>query len=136
MKGTHKGSLLLDCSLQKLSNRRKIHKLLLLYKIVKGSAPIYLSDMCSFYVSQRTPYGLWTRNDLCLPFIRTEKLKSSFLFSASSLCNSLSESSRESVSIASFKNYLLRETFYKYLLLINWFTLAPDIFLSYILDLN
>ena len=71
MKGTHRESVLIDCGLHTLSNRRKI----LLYKMDKGLAPGYLLDLCPVYVSQRTTYRLRTRNDLSLPFIRTEKTK-------------------------------------------------------------
>ena len=92
MKGTHRESVLIDCGLRTLSNRRKIHKLLLLYKMVKGLAPDYLSDLCPVYVSQRTTYRLRTMNDLSLPFIRTEKTKKSFLYSTIFLWNNLSES--------------------------------------------
>ena len=95
-----------------LSNRRKIHKLLLLYKIFKGLAPGYLSDLCPVYVSQRTTYRLRTRNDLSLPFIRTEKTKKSFLYSTVFLWNNLSESTRESATLVLFITALLRERFY------------------------
>ena len=111
MKGTHRESVLIDCGLRTLSNRRKIHKLLLLYKMVKGLAPDYLSDLCPVYVSQRTTYRLRTMNDLSLPFIRTEK-KKSFLYSTIFLWNNLSESTRESATLVLFKSALLRERFY------------------------
>jgi hypothetical protein len=80
MKGTHRESVLIDCGLHMLNNRRKIHKLLLLYKMAKGLAPSYLLDLCPVYISQRTTYSVRTRNDLSLPFIRTEKAKKSFLY--------------------------------------------------------
>ena len=112
MKGTHRESVLIDCGLHTLNNRRKIHKLLLLYKMVKGLAPSYLSDLCPVYVSQRTTYRLRTRNDLSLPFIRTEKAKKSFLYSTVFLWNNLSESTRESPTFVLFKTALLRERFY------------------------
>ena len=104
--------MLIDCGLHTLSNRRKIHKLLSLYKMVKGLAPGYSSDLCPVYVSQRTTYRLQTRNDLSLPFIRTEKTKKSFLYSTIFLWNNLSESTRESVTLVLFKTALLRERFY------------------------
>ena len=112
MKGTHRESVLIDCGLHTLSNRRKIHKLLLLYKMVKGLAPDYLSDLCPVYVSQRTTYRLRTMNDLSLPFIHTEKTKKSFLYSTIFLWNNLSESTRESATLVLFKTALLRERFY------------------------
>ena len=112
MKGTHRESVLIDCGLHTLSNRRKIHKLLLLYKMFKGLAPDYLSDLCPVYVSQRTTYRLRTMNDLSLPFIRTEKTKKSFLYSTIFLWNNLSESTRESATLVLFKSALLRERFY------------------------
>ena len=75
MRGTHRESVLIDCGLHTLSYRRKIQKLLLLYKMVEGLAPDYLSDLCPVYVSQRTTYRLRTMNDLSLPFICAEKTK-------------------------------------------------------------
>jgi hypothetical protein len=109
MKGTHRESVLIDCGLHTLNNRRKIHKLLLLYKMVKGLAPSYLSDLCPVYVSQRTTYRLRTRNELSLPFIRTGKAKKSFLYSTIFLWNNLSESTRESATFVLFKTALIRE---------------------------
>ena len=112
MKGTHRESVLIDCGLHTLSNWRKLHKLLLLYKMVNGLAPDYFSDLCPDYVSQRTSYRLRTMNDLSLPFIRTEKTKKSFLYSTIFLWNNLSESTRESATLVLFKSALLRERFY------------------------
>ena len=65
-----------------------------------------MSDLCPVYVSQRTTYRLRTRNDLSLPFIRTEKTKKSFLYSTIFLWNNRCESTRESATA------LLRERFY------------------------
>ena len=104
MKGTNRVSLLRDVSWVELSERRKMHKLFLMYKLVNKLAPSYLSNLCPAFVSERSCYSLRSGNDLCLPYVRTERHKKSFLFSTTQLWNSLPSEVRMSSSLSIFKN--------------------------------
>ena len=81
LKGTNRVSLLNELSWVELSVRRKIHKLSSMYKMVFKLAPPYFCDLCPNFVSERSSYSLRSANNLCLPFVRTERHKKSFLFS-------------------------------------------------------
>ena len=45
-------------------------------------APPYLCDLCPNFVCERSSYSLCSANNLCIPFVRTERHKKSFLFSS------------------------------------------------------
>ena len=51
-----------------------------MYKMVFKLAPPYFCDLCPNFVSERSSYSLRSANNLCLPFVRTERHKKSFLF--------------------------------------------------------
>ena len=81
LKDTNRVSLLNDLSWVDLNVRRKIHKLTLMYKTVFNVAPPYLCDVCPNFVSELgSSYSFRSANNLCLPFVRTERHKKSFLF--------------------------------------------------------
>ena len=88
-----------------------------MYKMVNDLTPEYLSSICPFFVGQVSNYPLRDRSNLTLPFVRTDKSKKSFLYSAVSLWNSVPQSLRDSESITEFKNYLLRDIFCKQIVL-------------------
>ena len=73
-------------------------------KLVNKLAPSYLSNLCPAFVSERSCYSLRSGNDLCLPYVRTERHKKSFLFSTTQLWNSLPSEVRMSSSLSIFKN--------------------------------
>ena len=108
LKGTNRVSLLNDLSWVELSVRRKIHKLNLMYKMVFKLAPPYLCDLCPNFVSERSSCSLRSANNLCLPFVRTERYKKSFLFSSIQEWNSLPLETRISSSPGNFKRNLLK----------------------------
>ena len=72
--------------------------------MVNKLAPCYLCDLCPAFVNDRSCYSLCSGNDLCLPYVRTERHRKSFLFSTSQLWNSLPSEVRLSSSLRSFKN--------------------------------
>ena len=80
VKGTNMVSLLNKLSWVELSVRRKLYKLTLMYKMVFKLALPYLCDFFPNFVSERSSYCLRSDNNLCLPFVRTERHKKSFLF--------------------------------------------------------
>ena len=112
MKGTHRESLLVETGLHRLSDRRSIHKLVLLYKMINNDAPNYLLSICPREVGDLVPYSLRNASNLDLPSIRTEKAKLSFLYSTTCLWNSLPHEIRISPSSASFKTALATKFYY------------------------
>ena len=112
MKGTHRESVLQDIGLHKLSDRRKIHQVTLFYKIKNGLVPGYISDLCPIRVGQRSEYTLRSSNDLCVPVASTGKFTKSFLPLTIKVWNILPEQQRNSSSIDSFRNNLIRDLFY------------------------
>ena len=106
MKGTSRDSLLRDISWVELSLRRKMHKLCLTFKMVYKLVPPYLCNLCPGFVRDISRYSLRSANNLCLPYVRTERHKKSFLFSTTQLWNSLSPEVHLSSSLGSFKNNL------------------------------
>ena len=104
MKGTNSVQLLGDIAWVELSDRCKMHKLCFMYKMVNKLAPCYLCNLCPAFVNERSCYSLRSGNDLCLPYVRTERHRKSFLFSTSQLWNSLLSEVRLSSSLSSFKN--------------------------------
>ena len=108
LKGTNRVSLLKELSWVDLSVRTKLHKLNLMYKIVFKLAPPYLCDLCPEFVSDRSCYSLRSASNLCLPYVRTDRCKKSFLFSSIKWWNSLPLEIRISSSLVIFKNSLLK----------------------------
>ena len=108
LKGTNRVSLLKELSWVNRSVRRKLHKLYLMYKIVFKLAPPYLCHLCPEFVSDRSCYSLRSANNLCLPYVRTDRHKKSFLFSSIKWWNSLPLEIRISSSLVIFKNSLLK----------------------------
>ena len=82
LKGTNRVSLLKELSWVDPSVRRKLHKLSLMYKMVFKLVPPYLCDLCPDFVSDRSCYSLRSPHNLCLPYVRTDRHKNSFLFSS------------------------------------------------------
>ena len=54
MKGTSRTKLLNELGWEDLKSRRQMHKLAFFYKIVKGLAPSYLTDLLPLTVGERT----------------------------------------------------------------------------------
>ena len=108
LKGTNRVSLLNELSWVDLSVRRKLHKLCLMYKMVFKLAPPYLCDLCRDFASDRSCYSLRSANSLCLPYVRTDRHKKSFLFSSTKWWNSLPFEIRISSSLGIFKHSLLK----------------------------
>ena len=103
VKGTNMVSLLNKLSWVELSVRRKLYKLTLMYKMVFKLALPYLCDFFPNFVSERSSYCLRSDNNLCLPFVRTERHKKSFLFPSIKEWNSLPLETRISPSPGVFK---------------------------------
>ena len=79
-----------------------------MYKIVFKLASPYLCDLCPDFVSDRSCYRLRSANNLCLPYVRTDRHKKSFLFSSIKWWNSLPLEIRISSSLDIFRHSLLK----------------------------
>ena len=97
-----------------------------MYKIVNKLVPLYLQSLCPKYVSDRTSYCLCSSDNLSLPQPCTERLKKSFIYSSIHLWSNLSDKVRQCVSLASFKNQLLKKNFVQQVAT-TYFTYYPSI---------
>lgn len=89
-----------------LAERRAEHKCILMYKILRAEAPIYLKQLFP-HVSNDEEYYLGDRKiNLILPKAKTEYMKKSFKFSASKLWNSLPLETKLQNTLSSFKRSL------------------------------
>ena len=100
-------SLLLETlKWDKLSSRRRKQKAIMMFKSLKGLAPVYLQDLFS---ERNTNYDLRDAfRKLNLPKPRTDYLKRSFGYSGALLWNSLPENIRVIRSIEQFKKEINR----------------------------
>jgi hypothetical protein len=92
-----------------LETRRKIKKLILMYKIVNNIAPEYLTDLLPQTVGQRQNYQL--RNNLNLTTYRTRTTLFSNSFFPSTIClwNNLEYEIRSSATLGQFVNKVKRK---------------------------
>ncbi len=103
---TSKRLLTEEIGWQSLSDRRKINKMILTFKIRQGIAPPYLRDIWSQLtgdVDDTSHYNLRNTQRLRVPFSRTERYKKSFFPSSISLWNKLPVNVINSKSLQSFK---------------------------------
>ena len=99
MKGTHREFFLEDTAWQLLEQRRSIHKLIMMFKIINGLVPLYLQSLCPKLVSKRTTCPLHTCSNLSLPGAQTERFKRSFTYSSIQLWTRVSNELRTSFFI-------------------------------------
>jgi hypothetical protein len=95
-----------ETKLEKLSVRRKNHRLTIFYKMVYGLAPPYLMNLLPDKVHQQSRHNLRNRNDFTTPITRINAHKYSFLPSTIRDWNTLDLKIKESPSINSFKTAL------------------------------
>ena len=80
IKGTSRDCLLHNTSWAKLGLRRKINKLIIMYKLVYKLAPPYLSDLCPSAVSMRSSYSLRSSRNFFCPFFGQKGIRTPFCF--------------------------------------------------------
>ena len=95
-----------ECGWELFSERRRKHKLILFFKMVKGFAPIYLSNLVPQLNSDISNYNLRNSTNLYSIACRTSLYKNSFLPSVVDEWNLLPQSIRDLESVSSFKDYL------------------------------
>ena len=91
-----------ECSWELLSERRRKHKLILFFKMVKGVAPIYLSNLVPQLNSDISNYNLCNFTNLYSIACRTSLYKSSFLPLVVYEWNLLPQNIRDLESVSSF----------------------------------
>ena len=92
---------------EKLAPRRRFHRALMMFKITTGLAPAALADKIPNRVEARTRYHLRNRRNLEVPLARLVSYSQSFYPAVVRLWNELTDSIKNSPSVASFKrNYL------------------------------
>jgi hypothetical protein len=99
-----------------LSSRRDFHRLVLMYKIINGKAPLYLTELIPNLVRDRTGYSLRNRDKLDIPFTRTNQHKQSFIPYTAGLWNNLPPENKKAPSIESFKSKHSRSLFLRRIL--------------------
>ncbi|MEW8548488.1 MAG: reverse transcriptase family protein [Candidatus Thiodiazotropha sp.] len=96
-------SLYLETGWETLSERRKIKKLSLMYKIVNNDAPPYLQELLPNTVMNTSNYNLRNSQNFDIPFSRLCSFESSFFPSTLRLWNNLDLQKRNSESLSIFK---------------------------------
>jgi hypothetical protein len=90
---------------EKLDKRRDFHRLTLMYQIMNGNAPDYLTDLVPDTVGTRTNYLLRNRGNLDPPTTRLNVYAHSFFPKVTELWNNLSPRERGAPSVEAFKTY-------------------------------
>ena len=100
-------SLYFETGWENLGDRRQIRKLTLMYKIVNGDAPSYLTfciDLLPNRVNNITAYNLRNSNDFEIPFSRLCSYEDSYCPSTLKLWNELDSQVRTLPTISRFKS--------------------------------
>ena len=95
-----------DAQWQSLESRRESHCLKMMFKIVKGLCPAYLSKLLPRQVQDGHGFNLRNQNDYVIPKFRLSILKNSFLLKTLYKWNQLPASVHNSDSVASFHRNL------------------------------
>ena len=106
VRGTSHHKLYEESGLIPLKERRRRHKLLLYFKIIRGMTPQYLNNYLPPLVSEINPYHRRNPLERYTPGGRTELYQQSFFPSATVEWNSLPDRIKSLDSIAQFKRYL------------------------------
>ena len=89
-----------------LVHMRQHHKAIMMFKVVNGLCPTYLSDMFTFNNSLNDYSLRSSRTNLELPKNRTNYYKNSFAFSGAKVWNALPSNLKEEASLERFKTKL------------------------------
>ena len=99
-------SLLSDTGWESLTSRREKHKLVLFYKMINSLAPEYISSLVPPTVGNISQYNLRNKTNLQTVPARSQQYYNSFLPSTTRIWNSLSDDTKNSPSVESFKHKL------------------------------
>ena len=107
MRGTSRSRLLHEVAWEEMKIRRKLHKLVLYFKIKNRLVPSYLSEFIPYIVGQRTQISLRTSENLGIHPTRTERFKKSFSPSTIRLWNEIGLDIRRVDLLNVFKNSMV-----------------------------
>ena len=101
--GTSRDKLYRELGWESLYDRRWVRRLAILYKILKGQTPAYLSE----HIPQRNEINVSLRNRTIIPpFARTDRFSNSFFPYTLNAWRELDDEIRNKPSVGSFKRYL------------------------------
>ena len=106
VRGTSHNKLLKESGFCTLKERRRRHKLITYYKILKGNSPIYIKALLPDLVSTVDPYPRRRPSERIVPHYKTNIYKYSFFPSTTILWNSLPPDIQETQSLGQLKHYL------------------------------
>ena len=112
-KHTHHDQLLEELGWPPLSDRRRQHRLNIMYRIQNGLAPDYLRGICPPLTRERTTYDLRSAIDITTPQLRTTTYQNSFFPQTISDWNDINCINRELPSLNSFKEFQKKNCGYK-----------------------
>ena len=102
-----------ECGWESLKHRRTMQQYYFMYKVNNNSVPSYINDLFPPNVRERTNYNLRNREDLSVPYSRTEIMKKSCIPSSISLWNQLDWNLKNAPSLTAFKQTIKKETLSK-----------------------
>ena len=112
--GTSAAPLLQELGWLNLAYKRKLHKCVLLYKLLKGEGPQVLLEMLETIKNDATKVTRGTINqNLSLPTHKTNHVGRSFFCDAAKLWNSIPLTIKQTNSTATFKEKLNKHFLYK-----------------------
>ena len=106
MDNQYKESLYDELGWDLLSTRRMIHKLILLYRIIYGFAPQYLSDLLEPFYTRSHQYNLRNNKKIILPQTKTTSYMIYFYPSTTKLWNDFPDFIKISPTLSSFKKHM------------------------------
>ena len=106
IRGSSREKLYQELGFGSLRDRRWYRKLCFYYKIRHNDCPLYLTEYIPIF--EPSAYSLRSNHSLNVPFIRTERFKSTFFPSSTLSWNQLDPNIQNSSSIESFKRALLK----------------------------
>ena len=106
VRGTSHHKLYNESGILPLKERRRRHKLILYFKIIKGLTPNYLANYIPPLVSETNPYHRRNPLERIMPRCRTEIYQQSFFPSTTVLWNALPDYIKLSNSLGEFKRHL------------------------------
>ena len=106
VRGTSHEKLYAESGLTSLKERRRRHKIILYFKIVKGIVPLYLTERLPELVAVINPYHRRNPLERIVPRCRLELYKSSFFPATTVLWNNLPDNVKQSDSVSALKRSL------------------------------
>ena len=101
--------LLTDLGWETLQNRRKKHRLIILFKILHGLTPVYINNLLPPLVQDTTSYNLRNSNHFQNYRANTNLFLNSFFPATIRAWNDLPTEVKDAPSVAAFKSHLNKD---------------------------